>query len=465
MRSRVFNVIQYERNPVTGETLNFSEENIKSCIDHKTIKQYAYIKHDKDLYTVDDEKNGYKAGEPKAIHYHVVLRCDNAIELETIAKWLDIPVQYIDVPKGKGAFLDCVQYLTHESEKEQAKGKHLYADNEVIANFDFRKEINEREEKKLKYGKDLTREQEIFHNVLYEGKTIRQIIDEDSIFYMEHHKKLDEYRMMYIQKSNPPTTRLNFYVCGSGGAGKDLLCRALARSLFYDLKNDDDIFFEVGSEKTTFEGYDGQPVIIWSDCRAYELIQKLGSRGNVFRVFDTPPTKARQNIKYGSTNLINQVNIVNSVQPYKEFLDGLAGEYVKDGVLQKSEENEKSQSYRRFPFIIPIYEEDFSLLINCGFLDDDKNFLQYMEYKHIKGNMQKIAELCGHNEQLIREIEQQTLKLVTEKYNEILDKQNEELNDDVIREMLKEYGNESNDLSKHCEQYEHPEIILNEFPF
>lgn len=35
----------------------------------------------------------------------------------------------------------------------------------------------------------------------------------------------------------------------------------------------------------------------------------------------------------------------------------------------------KSQSYRRFPFIIPIYEEDFSLLVNCGFLNDDKNFV------------------------------------------------------------------------------------------
>lgn len=465
MRKRIFHIIQFLVNPKTGENLNFTEDNIKRCIDHKSIKQYAYILHDKDIHTAEDEKNGYKGGEPKAPHYHIILKCDSAIELETIAKWLGIPAQYIDVPKGQGAFLDCVQYLTHESDKEQAKGKYLYSDNEVVANFDFRKAINEREEKKLKYGKDLTRNQEIFHSVLYEGKTIRQIIDEDSIFYMEHHKKLDEYRMMYIQKSDPPTTRLNFYVCGSGGAGKDLLCRALARSLFPDLKNDDDIFFEVGSEKTTFEGYDGQPVIIWSDCRAYELMQKLGTRGNVFRVFDTHPTKARQNIKYGSINLINQVNIVNSVQPYKEFLDGLAGEYMKDGILQKSEEHEKSQSYRRFPFIIPIYEEDFSLLINCGFLNDDKNFLQYMEYKHIKGNMQKIAELCGHNEQLIREIEQQTLRFVAEKYNEILNKQNKELNVDQVREMLKDYGEESNDLAKNLEQDKYPEIILNGFPF
>lgn len=452
-------------NPATGENLNFNGENIKKCISHKSIKKYAYIRHDKDTYIEDDEKNGYTIGEPKPAHWHVVLQCDNAIEIETIAKWLNIPSQYIDVPKGRGAFLDCVQYLTHENEKEQTKGKHLYNDDEVKANFDFRMVLKEREENRLKYGRDLTKKQEIFHDVLYDGKTIRQVIDEDSIFYMENHKKIDEYRMMYIQECNPPTTRLNFYVCGSGGIGKDLLCRALARSLFPDFKNDDDIFFEVGSEKTTFEGYDGQPVVIWSDCRAYDLLQKLGTRGNVFRVFDTHPTKARQNIKYGSINLINQVNIVNSVQPYKEFLDGLAGEYMKDGVLQQSETHEKSQSYRRFPFIIPIYEDDFSLLINCGFLEDNKNFLQYLEYKHIKGNMKTIVKLCGNNEQLVRELEKQTLRIVTEKYNEVLDKQHKEVDTENLKEIFKEYGNETNDFSGHCEQEKNPEIIWDELPF
>lgn len=102
MKNRIFNITQYETNPSTGESLNFSEENIKNCISHKTIKTYAYIRHDKDVYTSDDEKNGYKAGDSKPPHWHIVIKCDNAIELDTIAKWLDIPPQYIDVPKGRG---------------------------------------------------------------------------------------------------------------------------------------------------------------------------------------------------------------------------------------------------------------------------------------------------------------------------------------------------------------------------
>ena len=52
--------------------------------------------------------------------------------------------------------MDCVQYLTHESEKCQKEGKALYEDSEVIANFDWRKELNEREENRAKYGGDLS---------------------------------------------------------------------------------------------------------------------------------------------------------------------------------------------------------------------------------------------------------------------------------------------------------------------
>lgn len=49
MRSRLFHVVQYEKNPVTGEDLKFNENNIISCVSHKTIKAYAYIRHDKEF--------------------------------------------------------------------------------------------------------------------------------------------------------------------------------------------------------------------------------------------------------------------------------------------------------------------------------------------------------------------------------------------------------------------------------
>lgn len=240
MKSRIFNITQYEVNPKTGVSLNFNEDNIKKCVSHKTIKQYAYICHDKDTYTEEEYKKARKnctcpnfnIGSLKPAHWHIVLRCNDATEVSVIAKWLGIPDNQVDVPKGHGAFLDCVQYLSHEDEKQQEQGKHLYSDEEIRANFDFRKELKEREAKRLKYGKDLDKGEQIFYDVCFNGKTIREVIDEDELFYIENYKKIEGYRMDYLKRADPPKTRINYYITGSGGAGKDLISRALARSLY-----------------------------------------------------------------------------------------------------------------------------------------------------------------------------------------------------------------------------------------
>jgi len=440
MKSRVFHCVQYEFNPKDGADLHFNEENIKNCLSHKTIKQFAYVKHDKDTYTKEDKNlYGHKVGDLKNVHYHIILRCDDAIEVDVIAKWLGIPVQQVEVPKGRGAFLDNVRYITHEDEKQQKLGKHLYQDEEVHANFDFRKELTQREENKQKYGRDLDYKKQIFYDVLYNGKKISQVINEDKIIYMDNIKKIQTYRMEYILQCNPPSTRINFYVQGIGRQGKGLLSRAIARSLYPNLEKDDDIFFSIGDGKATFEGYDGQPVIIWNDCRSMELFSILGSRGNIFRVFDTHPQKERQNIKYGSINLINAVNIVNAVQPYTEFLDGLAGEYTSvTGVEHKGED--KAQSYGRFPFIIQLCQNGFSVLINKGFIENSRDYLEYIIYKNVSGNFQDIAIDCNGNFVLQRKIENQTVKPIADKYNEILEKTKVFKSEEELLEKFKDYG-------------------------
>ena len=435
--------MQYEYNPKTGENLHFNESNILSGTEHKTIKQCAWICHDKDRYTADDEKAGKgKMDDLKGKHWHIVLNCKPALPLSTIAKWFGVPENCIEFPKGQGAFLDCVEYLTHESTKAQQQGKFRYTDEEVKANFDFRKELDEREENRLKYGKDLSKKDRQRYDVLYHGKTLQQCIDDDKILFMEDIEKLKKFRLEYISNQEAPRTRINYYVCGAGGIGKGLMSRAIARSLFPQYENDDDIYFSVGSGNTTFEGYDGQPVVIWNDCRAIDLIQKLGGRGNVFDVFDTHPPKrpGKQNIKYGSVRLCNVVNIVNSPEDYKDFLDGLAGQYIdKNGRMVYAED--RGQSYRRFPMIIPIRQEDFDILINKGFMENNTDFLQYREYFSIAGNLQKIATICGDNEELAKRITAETVKPIIDKHNEILAlTDGYELTEAEILEKFKDYG-------------------------
>lgn len=446
MKARVFNIMQYVNHPETGEPL-LSEDKIKEALAHKTIKQWAYILHDKDVYSEQDEIQdpNHTTDKEKPPHWHIVLQMGtNQIEVGVVAKWFGIAENFVDVPKGNGAgkFLDCVEYLTHESVKQQELGKHRYNDSEVIASegFDWRAKLDKRNENKMKYGKDLDDKQQMMYDVLYLGKTLRQCMKQNELLYMDCFEKLQKLRLQYISHQRPPKTRINYYICGKGGVGKGLISRALARSMYPQYEDDEDIFFEVGAKGAPFEGYDGQPVIIWNDRRAFDLLQELNGRGNVFNVFDTHPTKQRQNVKFSSICLCNTVNIVNSVQDYVEFLEGLAGGYTdKNG--EEHEAEDKGQSYRRFPFIIPLHKDDFDMLLNKGFIEETDKFEEYIEHKHLIGNMQRIHSICGQNEALAKELEAKTVQPVIAKHNEIMDKFNHEtMDEDAIREMFKDYG-------------------------
>lgn len=446
IKARIFNICQQDE--------FLTEEQIENLLAHKTIVRWAWVHHTRDNYThmdyakfkerFPDKEPTWKIGEHKTDHYHIVLQCTQLVSLNTIAKWLGIAPQYIEIPKGRGAdkFLDCVEYLTHEDEKQQEAGKELYRDDEVHSNFDFRAILDQRKNNKIKYGRDLSDEERMKYDVLYNGKTLRQCMEEDRFIYMSIFEKLQKMRLQYIAMQTPPTTRINYYVSGDGGIGKGMMCRALARSMFGYLGEDEAIFFEVGAKGVPFEGYDGQPVIIWNDRRAYDLLQELNGRGNVFNVFDTHPTKQKQNVKYSSVNLCNQVNIVNSVQPFNEFLDGLVGEYEKkDGTKEKSEKSQKSQSYRRFPMIIEINESSFDLLINKGFFNNTREFEEYIEYRGIRGNMQRIAERCGSHLELQRKLESQAVQPITDKYHEVMAKFEEsEIDEEAIMKEFEEYG-------------------------
>ena len=443
MKARIFNIMQYVNHPDTGEPL-LNRETIEATVKRKGIKQYGYVLHDKDVFSAADEEAdpNHRQGDTKPPHWHIVLQCGYAIEIGVIAKWLGIAENFVDVPKGNGAgkFLDCIEYLTHERAEQAALGKHRYADSEIIASFDFRTKLNKRNENKLKYGKDLDEKEQLRYDVLYLGKTLRQAMKQEPLLYMDDFEKLQKLRLQYIGHQSPPKTRINYYVCGKGGVGKGLISRALARSMYPQYEDDEDIFFEVGAKGAPFEGYDGQPVIIWNDRRAYDLLQELNGRGNVFNVFDTHPTKQRQNVKFSSVCLCNEVNIVNSVQDYLEFLEGLAGGYT-DRSGEEHEAEDKGQSYRRFPFIIPLHKDDFDLLLNKGFIEETDNFEEYIEHKGLIGNMQKIHSVCGQNETLAKELEAKTIKPVIEEHNKVVAKFDHETQDeDTIRAMFANYG-------------------------
>ena len=77
------------------------------------------------------------------------------------------------------------------------------------------------------------------------------------------------------------------------------------------------------------------------------------------------------------------MNIISGVQPFEEFMDALA--------------EDKNQIQRRFPFIVKLREDDFKLLLNKGYVEDTRNYEEYMEYENMRKNLQQLqAKWANH---------------------------------------------------------------------
>lgn len=462
VKARIFNIMQYEKHPETGEVL-LTEEKIKDALLHRTINRWAYIYHDKDVYNAcDEEENAsHKQWENKPAHWHVVIEMDgHQVDVSVIARWFGISENFIEVVKGAGRFLDCVEYLTHESEKQQELGKYRYDDNEVKANFDFRECLTRRLENRVRYGryhvgKSLDERDVVRHAVLLRGMKLREVLDKYPDVYMSDYKRLEEYRLRYLSMvAEKPKVRINYYIEGEGGVGKGLISKAIARALVDrdGTMKDGDIYFEVGADNATFEGYDGQPVLIWNDCRAITLLRKLGGRENVFNVFDTNPSEIKQNIKYSHVRLNNIINIVNSVESWKDFLDGLAGEYVDKRVGERRAED-KSQSYRRFPFFLVLHEEDYVLGINKGLFEGTREYEQYISYEGLRCGMRRIKDMCGDNYVIYNAITGKAVRPVKEKYDEMRNRlsHKQKMTDEELLEEFKDVGTQVKNVEENNE--------------
>lgn len=446
-----FHIVQYVKHPISGETL-MTLEQIDDGLNHKTIKRYAFILHDKDTYTEEDvRKEKRKADEEnrpanpsvvtgalKPPHYHIVIttvdpitKAGNSLDVKTIAKWFGVPSQYVDVMRGHGAFLDGVEYLTHSSEKAQKAGKYRYNDDEVEANFDWRAELDKRKKDKADYGAEyasMSRAEQMYYQIYHGIKSLEECKADDPVLFMRYREKMEQANQFHIKDRTPPNTRITIYIEGDGGSGKGVASKALAHGLFPEIENEKELFFEVGAKGASFQKYAGQPVIIWNDFRALDLLDVLDNRGNVFNVFDPHPTTQEQNIKYGSTMLCNQVHIINSVQHYWEFLSILAGK------------EDLGQSYRRFPLILQIRQNDVEFMVNRGVSEGTS---QYREYRttELKGNIKRISEICGDDRTLANRLIGCALADVVTEHNKLLEFLNKKhYTQDEIIQIVKEMG-------------------------
>ena len=403
---RVFMITQNLEHPSTGQTL-ITTEQVEKGVAKKGVRQYAWILHDKDVYTADDAaKNPTRVeGSSKAPHVHIVIKRPSFATLGQVARSFGVPPQCVE-SKPDSSFLDLVEYLTHENSKQQAAGKHLYDDSEVHASqgWDWRSDLEEHKEERLEKGlsKSLKhRKKEAALNITLGKWDLDDVHDNDPELWsmdgvMKHLKAL---RADWLTRQTPPGQVLNIYISGDGGTGKDVMATVLARCFNPGAKRP---YFGLGGENVSFEHYDGEEVIIWEDFRAYQMLEVCRKdRGLLFRILGPYRDSFKKlivNVKGSNTQLLNRINIITGPDDYETFLDGLAGEYTaysrETGQTYRRTSENKAQSYRRFPLIIPMSEGEFSVYLNKGFLEGTREYFEYEKYEHFRQDLGSLARRC-----------------------------------------------------------------------
>lgn len=413
LRARCIEIVQYECNPVTGEDLHFNEEVIKEGLSKRAngLKRYAYVRHDRDVY-VDGEHlpEGKAVGEVRPAHWHVLLEFSNPAVVESVADTFGVPMQYVEVKKGHGAFLDCVYYMTHESDKEQAKGKVVYDREEVtlrgVTWFEVDTHLEHRFARSLQNGSE-----DFYVLKVAKGEmTLTQVFEENPVIYSSHKQKLQRAREQYLNVQPVPKLRQNYYITGGSGYGKTLTAKALAMSMFPG-RTPSEVYFEVGEKQVAFDGYDGQPVIIWDDWRAADF-KKRFAHGDYWKIFDANPSKSRYNVKYGKVVLNHVINIVTSVEPFQRFVLSLAMRVLgrvdecteeEREKLRKSEKvvecdgyffmdsgEPQKQGYRRFPLFLEVSEDSLKMYAS-QYYKSDGAYDVYTSVMELHGKMKDIA--------------------------------------------------------------------------
>lgn len=280
-------------------------EQLEAGLDHNAVKDYAYILHDK-----DENENG----ELKKPHWHICLRFKDSVPTASICSWFGITENYIN--KIRGRFADALAYLTHKN----APDKFQYLDEEVKSNFDFQKEVETLNSKKI----DNARREEITELI------VNGIIREYNYFEYITAQEFDKFKKTIDNAFRYRQDRLEgseknmrvIYIYGKSGTGKTTYAKELAQQNEYS-------YYVSSGSNDIFDNYKGQDCIILDDVRPTNI-----ELSDLLKILDNH-TQSTVKSRYKNKLLECKLMIITTSLSMDKFFSGLICDFREDSLQFK----------------------------------------------------------------------------------------------------------------------------------
>jgi hypoxanthine phosphoribosyltransferase len=279
---------------------------------YSTIKEWAYILHDKDI----NEK-----GELKKPHFHIYLNFGVAQDTDKIAKWFEVKPNFIN--KIKGRKKDMLKYLIHKNAPE----KYQYDLNQVKSNFDLEVEL---------LDDDIIGD---FKNYSY--AQMLDFIDkiQKPALRVKHYERLKKLWLLETELIALKGDRKMkvWFVTGESQSGKTTWAKEYCKQHNKD-------FYVSSSDNDPLQDYKGQKVLILDDAR-----DSTFSFNNLLKLLDnhtSSSVKSRYNNKVFNGDTI----IITSVIPINKW--------YKNNIERPIEEERLKQLYRRITGYILFTKND-----------------------------------------------------------------------------------------------------------
>lgn len=307
-------ICEYQ-NQIAYKSLEEVEAVIKRKYDEGIITDYAYIVHDKDTYTKEDEETNptVKAGMPKKPHIHAYLRLNNTYNFSTIANWFEVPVGAINTIKK--SFAAGCAYAIHKNNPE----KYQYPIEEVHSSFNYAEFINGLIEKEKQQLEDKDNAKKLKKRMLMEVEngTLRGYNFHERYSFVERvlYRKfldsaIDEIVKTKIHRSEDRQLEV-IYIHGASGAGKTTYAKQIGRKRFKYCAIS-------GEDRDPCEAYDGEPCMILDELRPSSM--KLA---NFLKLVDNN-TESMAGARYHGKAFIEcRLIIITSTLPIEDFFKKL----------------------------------------------------------------------------------------------------------------------------------------------